>query len=50
MKPAVNVCVYVHVLMRTRARAEGAGSVRLVHRIAALMGTQRNTVAISITV
>ncbi len=29
-----------------RVSAEGAGSVRLVHRIAALMGTHRSTAAI----
>lgn len=44
MKPAVCVCVCA------RARAERAGSVRLLHRIAALMGTHRSTVAISISV
>lgn len=48
MKPAVCVCGCVCVCMR--ARAERAGSVRLVHRIAALMGTHRSTLAISITV
>lgn len=33
-----------------RVSVEGACSVRLVHRIAALMGTHRSTAAISITV
>ncbi len=33
-----------------RVSEEGAGSVRLVHGIAALMGSHRSTAAISITV